>query len=111
MSSAPAAPSMVAWCEFGQDGEAVLAQPLDHVDLPQRVATIQGPADEAGDQLDQLVVRTGRGERRLAEVELEVEVGVFDTEGMVEPQGHLDQPPSQRIQSGRRRLSLSRKAS
>ena len=83
--------------EFGQDGKAVLAQPLDHVDLPQRVAAIQSPADEAGDQLDQLVVRSGGGERRLAQMKLQVEVRVLDPERMVQLERYLDEPAAQRF--------------
>ena len=98
MSSAPSGPVDGGVVQLGEDGEAVLAQPLDDVDLPQRMGPIQGPADQAGDQLDQLVVRARRGERRLAQVELQVEVRVLDPERMVELQGHLDQPPAQRFQ-------------
>ena len=57
--------------DLGQDGEAVVGQALDDVGLPQRVAPVERAADDAGDQLAELLVAAraaaprcgGRGSR------------------------------------------------
>ena len=55
---------------------AAVLEALDDVDLPQRAGAVHRPPDDAGDLLGELVAAPGRGQAHVADVEVEVEVGV-----------------------------------
>ena len=71
---------------------------LDDVRDPQRVLAVHRGGDQPGDQLVQLVVRARRRDGAVPDVEVEVEVGVGDPVRVVEPERHLHQPASQRLE-------------
>ncbi len=60
------------------DREAAVGEPLDEVDLPQRAVRVERPRHQPGHQLGELGGRPGPGQRRAADVERDVEVGVVD---------------------------------
>ena len=96
--SAPAAPSTALWWIMVRIANAVVGEPLDDVRDPQRVLAVHRRGDQPAHELVELVVGAGRGHRAVPDVEVEVEVGVGDPVGMVEPERHLDQPPPQRLE-------------
>ena len=89
-----------------QDGEALVGETLDHVGQPQRPRAIERPRDDARDDLGELVVAPGRRDGRVAHVEVQIEVGVLDPVGMVEPERDLDQAPAQRLEEVQALLEL-----
>ena len=78
------------------DRDAPAVQTVDQVELPQGPVTVELPSVQAGRLLGQLPVVAGRGQRELADVELDVEVGVLDPVRLVEPERHGDQPAAER---------------
>ena len=87
-SSAPDAPSTVAWWILVRMANRPFGQPLDDVGLPQRAGPIERATDEPGHQLAELVVVAGRRDGGLPHVEVEVERVVLDPVRVVEPEGH-----------------------
>ena len=84
--------------DLGEDAEEPVGHPLDHIRLPERASAVERSSDDARHDLRQLVVASGRRHRRVADVEVEVEVGVLDPERVVQVEGHLDQPAPQRLE-------------
>jgi hypothetical protein len=84
--------------DLGQDGERPFREPLhlsealDDVELPERPGAVQGAGVEPGRRDAELAPVAGLGERDVTDVELEVEVGVLHPVGMIETEGHLDDP-------------------
>ena len=60
------------------EGETVIAEPLRHPDLPQRLRPVELLRHDPGRESFQLAVVARRGQGRVAHVVLEVEVGVVD---------------------------------
>ena len=89
-----------------QHREALVGQPLDDVGQPQRLAPVQRPGDEAADERRELIVAPGRRDRRMTDVEVDVEVGVRDPVRMVQAQRDLRQPPAQRLEKVQPLLEL-----
>ena len=65
---------------LGDEGEALAGQPLDHPDLPERLRAVELLGEDARRHVPQLLLRSGRRQRRVAHVVLEVERGVVDPE-------------------------------
>ena len=91
---------------LGEDREAVVGQALDHVALPQRAAPVEGPADDAGHELADLLVAARRRHRGVAHVEVEVEARVVHPVRVVEPEGDVAEPPAQRLEEVQPTLDL-----
>ena len=62
---------------------------LDHVELPQRPRAVERARHDPRDLVGELVVGARRGQRHLAHVVAEVELGLVDPVGIVEPERHL----------------------
>ena len=73
-------------------------QTLDDVHLPQRPAAVHRPADDACDLLGRAGRPARRGELKVADVEVEIEVGVVDPVRMVEAERHLDDAATDRLE-------------
>ena len=71
---------------------------FDHVQLPQRARTVELPGEDARHLRGKLRVAPGRGERHLADVELDVEALVVDPVGVIEPERDLREAPAERRQ-------------
>ena len=89
-----------------EDAEPVVGQPLDHVRLPQRAGAVERAADDAGDEVGELLVAARRGRCGVAHVEVEIEVRVVDPERVVEVHRHVAQAPAQRLEGVQPRLDL-----
>ena len=63
---------------LADDREAVVAQPLDQPQLPERLAAVELLGEDPRRQVAQLLLGAGRRQRGLAHVVVEVEVGVVD---------------------------------
>ena len=96
MISFPLSPSTTEWWILRQHRHAPALEPVDDVDLPQRPAAVERAAEHALHGLGELTVVARRGQRRLADVELEVEVRVLDPVRQVQAQRHRHEPPAQR---------------
>ncbi len=81
--------------ELREHGPPAVAEALDDIDLPEGVAAIHVAPDDARDLLGQLVGGAGRGEADLADVVIEVEVGVVHPVRVIEPEGHVDDAATQ----------------
>jgi len=92
--------------DLGQDGEAVAGQALDDVALPERAVAVERAGDDPGDELLDLLVRAGWRDRRVPDVELEVEVGVLDPERVVEAERDVAQPTGERFEQREPALDL-----
>ena len=83
--------------DLGQLGDQpAVVDPFDHVELPQRLAPVEGPGLDAADHLAELFGSAGRRHGVMADVEVDVEVGVLDPVRQVQPERHLDQPAPER---------------
>jgi hypothetical protein len=89
---------------LGEQRPRAVLEALDDVDLPQRTGAVHGPPDDAGDLVGQLIGSTRRGQAHVADVEVEVEVGVVDPVRMVEVHRHLDDAPAHRFEHADHRL-------
>ncbi len=96
--SLPDTPSTTEWWILVSSATRPLGQPLDHVQLPQRAAAVQRAGEDPRHRLGQLPVVAGRRHGGLADVEVEVEVGVLDPVRVVEPERDGHEPPAQRRQ-------------
>jgi hypothetical protein len=83
---------------LGEDRHPVAVEPVDEVELPQGAGAVQRPGDDARDLLGEHARIAGSWERQLADVELEVELGLVVPVGVVEPERHFDQSPVKRRQ-------------
>jgi hypothetical protein len=90
----------------GEDGEALAGQALDDVRQPQWPRAVERSRDDAPDHGGELVVAPGRRDRRVADVEVQIEVRVLDPVRMVEPERHLDEAPAQRLEQMQAPLDL-----
>ena len=76
--------------------QAALVDALDHVQLPQRPGPVERAGDDAADRLGQLLRGAGRWHGVMADVEVDVEVGILDPVRQIETEGNLDQTPAER---------------
>ena len=76
--SVPEMPSTNAWCVLASMAQRPVLEPLDHPDLPQRLGAVELLRHDAADQLAQLALAARGGQRRVAQVVLDVEVRVVD---------------------------------
>ena len=72
--------------DLGQQRDVPIVKAVDQVGLPQRPRPVQRSREDARHLLGELLVAGRRGERELADVVLEIEVGVIDPVGVVEPE-------------------------
>ena len=103
---------------LGYEREAVILEALDQPHLPQRLRAVQLLREDARGQAAQLLPAPGRGQRGVANVVLEVEVGIVHPHrpAAVERRGgqlvaiarHEMQPPADLLQqlAHRRRRAL-----
>ena len=77
---------------------AWLRQAVDEVDLPQRAVAIERAGEDAGDGLGEPAVVARRRDGGLADVEVQVEVGVLDPVRQVDAERHARETPLQRRQ-------------
>ena len=105
MISAPDMPSISAWWILVSIADVAGLEPVDQVELPQRVGAVERARRDARDLLGELVVGAGRRERDLADVEVQVEVDVVDPVGVVEAERDLGEAPAQRRELGSRSVS------
>ena len=82
--------------DLREDAEPTVRQALDDIGLPERPAPIEGALDDPCDDLGDLVVTPGRWHAAVADMEVEVEVGILDPVGQVESEGNLDEPATER---------------
>ena len=73
---------------LGDDGEAVLGEALDEVDLPQRAGAVERARLDAGDELLELLVGAGTRQGAAPHVVAHVEVPVVDPHGVREAARH-----------------------
>jgi hypothetical protein len=83
---------------LGQHRHPALGEAVDQVQLPQRMGSIERPREDPRDRLGQLAVVARRRHRALTDVEVDVEVGVVDPVGVIEPERHLDELAPERRQ-------------
>ena len=94
----PAHPVDGGVVDLGVDRDLAALEPVDQVQLPQRPPAVERPGVQPGRLLGELLVVTRGGQRQLADVELDVEIGVLDPVRLVDPERHLDQSPPERRQ-------------
>jgi hypothetical protein len=82
--------------DLRQHPDPALRKAVDQVQLPQWPSPVQWSREDPRDLLAELRVGAGWGQRDLARVELEVEVGILHPVGGVEVERDLRQPPSKR---------------
>src|SRR5204863_8931374 len=66
--------------DLREEGDATALEPVDEVELPQRPAAVERAGEDASDGAGELAVVAGRRDGAVADVEVEVEVGVLDPE-------------------------------
>jgi hypothetical protein len=76
--------------------EAAVRETLDDDQLPQRPAAVEGSLVDLGGQRGDFPRAAGARNGRPTHVKLEIEIRLFDPQGPGQPEGHLEQPPSQR---------------
>ena len=81
-----------------QHGPASVGESLDDIGLPQRAGAVHRAADDAGHLLGELIGGAGRGEADVADVEVEIEVGVVHPVRTIEAERHLDQLATERLE-------------
>ncbi len=84
--------------DLGHQRHVPALEPVDEVDLPERVGAVQRAREDAGDRLGDAVRRAGRRHGALADVEVDVEVGVLDPVRVIEVERDADQLPAERRQ-------------
>ena len=80
--------------EDREDREALIGQALDHIGQPQWPPPVERPRDDAPDDVGELLIAARRRDRRMAHVELQLEVRIVDPERMIEPERDLGQAPA-----------------
>ena len=86
--SAPESPSSAAWWTFVSSPMRPSSQALDQVHLPERVVAVQAALEDPRGLLGELAQVAGRGQRELAHVVVEVDLGLLGPERVVEAEGH-----------------------
>src|SRR3954447_15980128 len=84
--------------DLRQQRDVAVRQAVDQVDLPQRAVAIERAGEDAGDGLGEPPVVAWRRDGGLADVEVEVEVGVLDPVRQVDAERHAREAPLQRRQ-------------
>src|SRR3954454_9258852 len=74
--------------DLRQQRDVAVRQAVDQVDLPQRAVAVERAGEDAGDGLGEPAVVAGRRDGGLADVEVEVEVGVLDPVRQVDAERH-----------------------
>ena len=78
---------------LGEDGEPVVFESFDEVDLPERAVPVEGTGHDPGDEFFELGVGAGPGEGGAAHVVTHVEVLVVDPDRVRDPAGYGAHPP------------------
>ena len=73
---------------LGDDRDAVLLEPFDVPQLPQRAGAVERTAGDLGGERRELARSTGRRQRGAAHVVVEVEVGILDPQRVVQVERH-----------------------
>ena len=81
--------------QLRHDAQTVVFEPVDHVHLPQGVATIQLASGDVRDEGGQVHRGDGSGQPHRLDVTVEVDSGIIHPPGHVEAQRHRDQTPLQ----------------
>ena len=84
--------------DLRQQRDAAVRQAVDDVELPQRPRPVGRAGEDARDCLGDLAVVPRGRERGLPDVEVQVEVGVLDPVGQVQPERDAHEPPVERRQ-------------
>jgi hypothetical protein len=92
--------------DLREDAEPTVGQALEDVGLPEWAAPVEGAPDDPGDDLGDLVVTPGRWHAAVADMEVEVEVGILDPVRMVEAERHLAKTAPQRLEQVEPALDL-----
>ena len=98
---------------LGEHREAVLGQPLDQPQLPQRPGAVEGLREDASGQPLELLLAAGARQRGVAHVEADVEVGVVDPHRAALVERHEGQPLAvarDEVQAGRRSAPPTRRS-
>ena len=74
--------------DLREQGPAVLLEPLDHPDLPERLRAIQVLGEDPGGGRAQLCLGAGRRNSAVAQVVVDVEVRVVDPDRLAHAEGH-----------------------
>ncbi len=82
--------------ELGDQAAAI--DTFDDVQLPEWAATVERAPVDATDRLPELLGGAGRCDRVVADVEVDVEIGVLDPVRQVESERNLDESPPERRQ-------------
>ena len=77
---------------LAEECEAIPLDAFDQVHLPERVAPVERPAHDPGDEVIELAQRAGCRQGGSAYVEGDVEALIVDPDGRGESPGHLAQP-------------------
>ena len=94
----PRAPVDAGVMHLGDDREGAgakaedVVEALDEGHLPQRPRAVEGLGEHVGGELRQLPPASGPRQRHVVQVEVEVEIGVFDPAGAPEVEGNGDEP-------------------
>jgi hypothetical protein len=84
---------------FADQSEAVVrGHSLGEVELPQRVAAVQGSAGDVSDDLIEFSPAAGGGHLNTPKVVVEVHGAVFQPHRMVESGRNVDEPVPQRVE-------------
>jgi hypothetical protein len=73
---------------LGEQRPAPAVQALDHPQLPQRLVPVEVLGEDATGHLAQLLLAARRGERGVAQMVVEAEVGIVDPHGRPRAEGH-----------------------
>ena len=92
--------------DFGDERETAgrqagdIVEPLDHGEFPQRLGQVHRPGVEPRDLDAELAPVAGLGQRDVADVEFDVELGILDPIGMVDVERHADEPLAEAARAG-----------
>ena len=81
---------------LAERGDVAALEPVDQPDLPQRAGAVERDGDEMAGQLAQLLHACRAGHGDVAQVPVEVEVGVLDPDRVVQAERHLDEAAPER---------------
>ncbi len=81
---------------LGDEPDEAPLDPVDDPRLPQRSGAIEGDGDQISHQSTQLGRAAGGGHGDVAKVPVEVEVGVFDPQRVVQAERYLHESPAER---------------
>ncbi len=87
---------MHAWWILVSSRDVASFETLDHVHLPERPGAVEVASGDSHRQLGQLALVARGRHRDMAEMEVEIEVRIFDPIGVVQTEGHLDEPTTKR---------------